>query len=286
MVSVLITGTSKGIGYDSALVLARAGYDVVATMRNPDASDLAEISERESLAMKVVALDVNDAGSVKSVFDEYADSIDVLVNNAGILSLDAIEDESMDNFEAVMQTNYLGAVRCCKAVLPTMRTKGAGCIINVTSIAGKIPTFSEAAYSASKAALESFSEVLAQETVSFGLRVYILEPGIISTPMATTELPAPKSSSVYSAGRRMAALFENAATMPAPASIVADKIQYLIESNDRVLRHPVGPDALPFLGWRLTSSEEEFRDNVGVSSDAEFKIRLLRNTMIDLDPFL
>lgn len=286
MVSVLITGTSKGIGYDSALVLARAGHDVVATMRNPAASDLAEIAERESLTMRVVSMDVDDAASVESVFQEYADTVDVLVNNAGILSLEAIEDESMDNFEALMQTNYLGAVRCCKAVLPAMRTKEAGCIINVTSIAGKIPIFAEAAYGASKAALESFSEVLAQEVLSFGVRVYIVEPGIISTPMATSELPAFKADSVYSAGRRMTALYQNAAQMPAPASIVAEKIQYLIESEEDVLRHPVGPDALPFLGWRLTSSDETFRDNVGVSSDAEFKSRLLRNTMIDLGEFL
>ena len=84
----------------------------------------------------------------------------------------------------------------------------------------------------------------------------------------------------------MAAIMKNAEQMPAPATIVAEKIKYLIESDDDVLRHPVGPDALPFLGWRLTTSDEEFRDTLGAETDEEFKRRLLRDTMIDLSPHL
>ncbi len=93
MAQVLITGTSKGIGYDTAIVLARAGHAVIATMRNPDSSDLAEKAQDESLNVRVVPMDVDDLASVMSVFNELAPTLDVLVNNAGILSVNAIEDE-------------------------------------------------------------------------------------------------------------------------------------------------------------------------------------------------
>lgn len=286
MAHILITGTSKGIGYDTAIELARAGHDVIATMRNPEASDLGEKVESESLTVSIVPMDVDDETSVTSVFQQYGPSLDVLVNNAGILSLNAIEDEDLETFEAVMNTNFFGSVRCTKAVLPFMREKRDGCIINTTSIAGIIALSPEAAYCASKAALESFTEILAQEMKRFNVKVHILEPGIISTPMATTNLPKSNSESLYPGGRRMAAIMKNAEQMPAPATIVAEKIKYLIESDDDVLRHPVGPDALPFLGWRLTTSDEEFRDTLGADTDEEFKRRLLRDTMIDLSPYL
>src|SRR5208282_4692179 len=138
MAKVLITGTSKGIGYHTTLLLARAGHEVVATMRNSGASDLAKVAAAAKLPVTILPLDVDDDGSVAQVFAKVGDSIDVLVNNAGILSLNAVEDESLEEFQRVMQTNYFGAVRCVKQVLPVMRMRGSGCIINVTSVAGRI----------------------------------------------------------------------------------------------------------------------------------------------------
>ena len=116
MAKVLITGTSKGIGYQTALQLARSGYDVIATMRNPGGSDLATVAEGESLPVTVRQLDVDDDQSVNEVFAEFGD-IDILVNNAGILSCETVEDEALEKFRAVMETNFFGAVKCCKAVV-------------------------------------------------------------------------------------------------------------------------------------------------------------------------
>ncbi|MBW2535365.1 MAG: SDR family NAD(P)-dependent oxidoreductase, partial [Deltaproteobacteria bacterium] len=185
MARVLITGTSKGIGYDTAVLLARNGHDVLATMRNPGASDLADVAKADSLPLSVLPLDVDDDESVASLFDGIG-PIDVLVNNAGILSINAVEDEPFEQYERVMQTNYFGAVRCVKRVLPEMRQRGSGCIVNITSIAGRIAYFASSAYAASKYALEAFTECLAQETRGFGIRVALVEPGIIDTPMATS----------------------------------------------------------------------------------------------------
>src|SRR6185369_12362157 len=134
--------------------------------------------------------------SVAAVFGKMGDSIDVLVNNAGIYSINAIEDESLEQFRNVMETNYFGAVRCIKQVLPAMRQRGSGCIINVTSIAGRIALGASSAYAASKFALEGFTESLAQEVRGHGIKVALVEPGIIDTAMATTHLPQYDKSTI------------------------------------------------------------------------------------------
>ena len=105
MAKVLITGTSKGIGYHTTLLLARAGHEVVATMRNPGASDLQKVATEAKLPVTVLALDVDDDASVVEVFRKMGDSIDVLVNNAGIYSINAVEDENLDQFRRLMETN-------------------------------------------------------------------------------------------------------------------------------------------------------------------------------------
>ncbi len=285
MTSVLITGTSKGIGYDAALQLARAGYDVIATMRNPDGSDLGASAEAGSLPVTIRQLDVDDDLSVAEVFSEFGD-IDILVNNAGILSCEAIEDESLEKFRAVMETNFFGAVKCCKAVVPAMRKRGSGCIINITSVAGLAAFAPDAAYSASKFALEAFTEILAQEVNAFGVRVALVEPGIITTPMTTTALPAYRSDTIYPQGRRIHAFFKNAAKEEAPPNLVSNKIQYIIESGTKRLRHPVGPDSLIFLGWRAASTDEHLIDVFGSADDSDFIEKIDRDLGVDLSEFL
>ena len=146
MAKILITGTSKGIGYDATLLLARAGHEVVATMRNPGASDLEKVATESKLPVTVLRMDVDDDASVAEVFGQVGDSIDALVNNAGIYSINAVEDESTEQFRRVMETNYFGAVRCIKEVLPAMRKRGSGCIVNVTSIAGRVAFYATSAY--------------------------------------------------------------------------------------------------------------------------------------------
>lgn len=282
MSRILVTGCSRGIGYDTALLLARSGHEVVATLRNPGACDLAKIAAEERLPLTLEALDVVDDASVAAVFGKHADSLDALVNNAGIYSINAVEDESIERFQQVMQTNFFGAVRCVKQVLPGMRKRRSGCIVNVTSIAGRVAFFGQAAYTASKFALESFSESLAQEVAGHGIRVALVEPGIIDTAMATTSLPQYSPDTIYPHGRRVHAFFRNPDKPEAPADLVSRKIREVIESDDARLRHPVGPDMLPLLGWRLSISDERWIRIGSLASDADYNRAVLADAGVDL----
>lgn len=282
MSKVLITGTSKGIGYETTLLMARAGHEVVATMRNPSACDLEKVATEEGLPVTVRPMDVDDDASVAAVFGEVGQSIDVLVNNAGIYSINAVEDESLDQFRSVMETNYLGAVRCVKQVLPAMRRKGSGCIVNITSIAGRIAFGATSAYNASKFALEAFTECLAQEVKGHGIRVALVEPGIIDTAMATTNLPQYDEKTIYPHGRRIHAFFTNPEKGEASPALVGKMIRYVVESNDSRLRFPVGPDAHPFLGWRSAVSDEDWVGMGGLEHDEDYFQRVFIDTGVDL----
>jgi NAD(P)-dependent dehydrogenase (short-subunit alcohol dehydrogenase family) len=259
--TVLITGTSKGIGYSTALTLARAGHTIYATLRNPDrAKELAAEFKQQSLPIHVSVMDVDSDDSVSTAIAaivQAAGNIDVLVNNAGIERNGATEDLSMNDFHDLMETNYFGAIRCIKALLPHMRTRRSGCIINVTSVAGRVSTSPLGAYAASKFALEALSESLAQEVKSFNVRVAIVEPGIIDTPMAR-EIELPLPASVYPQQRRMAAYFAAALQTPRSPLLVAEKIQSIIESGTWQLRHPVGPGAQELLDMRRATSDEDY----------------------------
>ena len=282
MAKILITGTSKGIGYDAALLLARAGHEVVASMRNPGAYDLEKVAREAKLPVTVLPLDVDDDASVAALFKKLGDSIEVLINNAGIYSINAVEDESLDQFRRVMETNYFGAVRCVKQVLPAMRKRGSGCIINVASIAGRVAFSATSAYAASKFALEAFTESLAQEVAAHGIKVALVEPGIIDSPMATTNLPQYNVNTIYPHGRRISAFFTNPAKPVASPTLVGEMMRYVIESDDPRLRFPVGPDALPFLGWRVSVSDEDWVGLGGLERDADYCERVFLDTGVDL----
>src|SRR5690554_607121 len=262
MKTVLITGTSKGIGLETALAFGRAGYKVFATMRNPDkADDLKKIIKKESLDVRIIKMDVDSDQSVQQCMNRLlyeCKHIDVLVNNAGIERHGSIEEMSMDDFQSVMNTNYLGVLRCTKALLPQMRKNKKGCIINIASVSGHIANSPLGAYAASKFALEVTSEALAQEMKPFNVKVAIVEPGIINTQMAADISVDEKS--LYPHSKRLAGLFSASLQTPTPPTLVADKILEISESNSWKLRHPVGPDAEPFIAWRASMSDEEWVD--------------------------
>lgn len=274
MITVLITGTSKGIGLATALAFGRAGYKVAATMRNPKgAPALDDIAQDENLPITIYRMDVDSDTSVKEAVERITEEmgrIDVLVNNAGIERGGTVEECSLDNFRAVMETNYFGALRCIQAVLPQMTQRKTGCIINVTSVAGRIASPAMAAYSASKFALESLSEILAQEVKSAGVHVAIVEPGIIDTEMPKRISLSPVPSK-YSYEERLSALFTASLKNHVPASIVANKILEIAESGTWELRHPVGPDALPFIGWRQSMSDEAWVDLAALDDDSWYE---------------
>jgi len=273
MKTVLITGTSKGIGLETALTFGRAGYKVFATMRNPDATlDLKQTIKTEALDITISKMDVDSDASVKQCMDailEKHGTLDVLVNNAGIERHGSVEEMPIADFEAVMNTNYLGVLRCTKAILPQMRQHKKGCIINVASVAGHISNSPLGAYAASKFALEAISEALAQEVKPFNIKVAIIEPGIINTEMATDI--SVDDTSIYPHSKRQAGLFAASLKNPTPPTLVADKILEVAENNNWILRHPVGPDAEPFIAWRAAMTDEQWVDWNAASDDDWYK---------------
>lgn len=271
MASVLITGTSSGIGLATALVFGRAGHRVFATMRQPGrAPDLARIAAAEKLPITISAMDVDSDVSVKEGIGRILKEngpLDVLINNAGTERTGSVEELALSEFRAVMETNYFGAVRCIKEVLPTMRQRRSGCIINMSSVAGQIATSPLSAYTASKFALESLSESLAQEMKPFNVRVAIVQPGITDTPMSR-RIETPPTHSSYPQQRRFAAMFTASLKEPIPPSVVAEKVLEIVDSGTWQLRHPAGPGAAPFLEWRHAMSDEEWVNWGALDDDA------------------
>jgi NAD(P)-dependent dehydrogenase (short-subunit alcohol dehydrogenase family) len=171
MKTVLITGCSSGFGLDTATFFLRQGWQVVATMRTPS-DDVLPASER----LRVIALDVTDAQSIRLAL-EAAGPIDVLVNNAGIGVLGALEGLAMDTVRQVFETNTFGTMAMTRAILPQFRQRRAGVIVNVTSSVTLKSLPLLAVYTASKAAVNAFSECLALELEEFDVRVRVVLPG-------------------------------------------------------------------------------------------------------------
>ena len=272
MKTVLITGTSKGIGLETALTFGRAGYKVFATMRSPDSAiDFKQKIKTEDLDITISKMDVDSDASVKQCMDAIIqkEGIDILINNAGIERHGSVEEMPIEDFQAVMNTNYLGVLRCTKAVLPQMRQNKKGCIINVASVAGHISNSPLGAYAASKFALEAISEALAQEVKPFNVKVAIIEPGIINTEMAADI--SVDDTSIYPHSKRQAGLFAASLKNPTPPALVAEKILEVAENNNWILRHPVGPDAEPFIAWRASMTDEQWVDWNAASDDDWYK---------------
>ena len=288
MSNVLVTGTSTGIGFATALELGRAGHTVYATMRNPRRSpQLGETITKENLPVKIMVMDVDSDSSVADTVASIraqGGQVDVLVNNAGVGMFGAVEELPLDAFRAIMETNYFGALRCIKAVLAEMRERGSGCIINVSSVSGRAANSPLAAYTASKHALEAMSEALAQEAKPFNIRVAIVEPGIIDTPMAR-RAEVPLDGTKYRQVRRYAGLFRASFEGKAPRSpsLVAEAIRGIIESGTWQLRHPVGPGAAELIARRQNMTDEEIVD-IGALDDDAWYARMQKDFGLDARP--
>ena len=183
----LVTGSSSGIGFETALHLARNGYKTYASMRNLEKSeDITQVATREKLPVEVVQLDVDEDSSVKQAVDKIVATedqrIDVLVNNAGYGLFGALEDLSIAEMKAQFETNFFGVVRVTQQVIPIMRAQhnnSGGIIVNVGSINGRIAFPVLSAYSATKFAIEGLSESIAYELEPFGIKMISIEPGPI-----------------------------------------------------------------------------------------------------------
>jgi len=193
----IVTGSSAGIGYETALLLARNGFLTYATMRNPNKSEnIKSVATKESLPIHIKQLDVTDDGSVEdavqAIFSE-AGRIDVLVNNAGYVLTGAFEDLAIDEIKSQFETNVFGLIRTTQAVLPIMRKQKSGTIVNISSAAGRFGFPGQSAYISTKFAVEGLIESISYELEPFGIRIVLVEPGVIRTNILNAMVVAKKS---------------------------------------------------------------------------------------------
>ena len=196
MKNVIITGSSNGFGLKAAKDFDDKGHQVFATMRNPDGKNEAAKAELEghSVHIKVVDMDVTkDASVTEAMYHILAEAgkIDILINNAGIMYLGITEAFSVEQAKFQMETNYYGAIRVMQAVLPAMRKAGTGLIINTSSLVGRISPPFFGTYTATKHALEGYSQALRYEVSPFGVDILLVEPGPFGTGLlASGQVPA------------------------------------------------------------------------------------------------
>ncbi|MFT7221003.1 MAG: NAD(P)-dependent dehydrogenase (short-subunit alcohol dehydrogenase family) [Candidatus Azotimanducaceae bacterium] len=284
----VVTGTSTGIGLTTSLFLAKKGYKVFAGMRNTAKADaLKTAAAADDLPIEIVQLDVCDAASVKSAFAEITKTgpVDVLINNAGIGGSGPLELTPEDEHRQMFETNYFGALACIQAVLPEMRERKTGCIVNITSAVGLLATPNQIAYSASKWALECLGEALAHEVYRFGVRVVNVEPGVIMTNIfenSAEQSHYDKASPYQPIMRRNGKIFAAGFKRAVPADVVAEKIYEAITTDDYKLRWPVGPDAEGMMDARNKLSSEEWISMGDDLTDEEYNERFKANFGVDL----
>lgn len=247
---VLLTGASSGIGYDVAPLLVRYGYTVYGAARRVE-----KIEELASEGVKALSLDVTDEASMEAAVQQIIDAegrIDVLINNAGYGSYGAIEDVPIDEARRQFEVNLFGLARLTQLVLPHMRARGSGRILNISSMAGRITSPLGAWYHATKYALEAFSDALRMEVEEFGIDVVIIEPGGIKTPwglITADHLEESSRNGVYAAqAQRVAAnmrkLYSPSSNLSEP-KVISNAILRALEARRPKTRYLVGFGAKP-----------------------------------------
>ena len=272
MAVVLVTGSSSGIGLATALHFAHLGHEVYAGVRTPSAATALSAAAERERGLQVVRLDVDDDAAVTRAVGEVLDRtrrIDVLVNNAGIGGGGPIADVPVDFAKAMFETNYFGAIRMTRAVLPAMREQRSGAIVNVSSVWGRVAVAGHGHYCAAKHALEAASEALAQEVFAFGIRVAIVEPGVVTTPIFTKARRFADAASPYAVHVRRLLLLYQLATANQPAD-VARVIYEAVTTERPVVRYPVGADAERVITGRQRVSDEDYAATGREMTEEEF----------------
>lgn len=266
--TTIVTGSSTGNGFETSLMLARNGFYTYATMRNLDKSKtITDIARKDGLPLEVLQLDVTDDKSVKDAIDTILGKrgrIDVVVNNAGYDVFGAVEDLSVEELKAQFETNFFGAIRVMKAVLPTMRKQRRGTIVNVSSVGGLVGIPLNSAYISSKFALEGFSESMQYELEEFGIKVILIEPGVVKTNFFENSKAAKNTASSNSPYAELAKkvsegfkpMLENNSSSPIQ---VAEVILKAITSEKANTRYLVGNDAAAIVDKKRSSSDIELQ---------------------------
>lgn len=261
----VVTGANSGIGRATALHLAEHGYTVFGTVRSVDrAGKLLAAAAERGLDVELVELDIADDTAVERGFAEILDRagrIDHLVNNAGVGGNGVVEETPAERFVEVMNVDLCGATRCAQAVLPQMRERGSGTIVNVTSVVGRIGAIAQAPYVAAKWALEGVSEQLAIEVAPFGVRVAIVEPGITKSSIFGKNIDTPNATGAYDAQyERMLQMYAAGRVHAADAVEVAAVVRRAIETDDPKLRYQAGWGGPEIVAGRAVLSDEDWVD--------------------------
>lgn len=259
--TVLITGTSSGIGKSTALHFSTQGWNVVATMRKPSCDAGDELSKLDNVL--VVALDVTKentiTAAVKAAVDRFG-SIDVLINNAGYGLAGPMEFATAEQLEQQYQTNLLGPIRCMQAVLPVMRTAKSGVIVNISSVGGRVALPLNSLYHGTKFGLEGMSEAAALELAPLGIRVRIVEPGGVKTDFATRSLVIAQSDTIRDYDKMFAnaiAAFTAITQHASDPHVIAKVIFEAATDDSDKIRYAAGEDAKLMLKERYEMTDEE-----------------------------
>ncbi|TSA16295.1 MAG: SDR family oxidoreductase [Nitrosopumilales archaeon] len=263
----IVTGSSSGIGFETALDLAREGYFTYATMRNTKKGDaIKEIAKKENLKLETLELDVDKEDSVKNAINKIVKEkgrIDILVNNAGYGLFGCLEDISMEELKAQFETNFFGVVRVSQAVIPVMRKQKSGIILNISSVAGRIGFPVSPGYISSKFAIEGLSESMRYELSPFGINTIIIEPGVIKTNFMSSTKRSLKPDSAYKdITNKVIMGITMMSEMGTPAKEVATTIIKAIKSENPLPRYTVGNDAVMFLEAKKNKTDLEFENYI------------------------
>ncbi len=274
----VVTGSNSGIGRSAAVDLAAKGWTVYGTMRSLDkGTKLAAMADEAGVTVHPVICDVADTESVNRAMAEVLDDagqIDVLVNNAGIGGNGVVEETPIETYNDVFNVNVTGIVRCVQAVLPQMRSRGSGTIVNVSSVAGRVAAIAQSSYVTSKWAVEGLSEGLAQELAPFGIRVVIIEPGVVKTAIMAKNAGAPNESGAYDTpNRRMLGFYMAGLHNPGQPSEVADVIYEAVTTDEYRLRWSCGWGGPQICANRPNVSDEDWVAMGAIADDAEYAQR-------------
>lgn len=283
----MITGANSGIGRGAAVDLAGKGWTVYGSMRSLDkGAKLADMAAAAGVVVHPVICDVTDTDSVNRAVAEVTEAsggIDVMVNNAGIGGNGVLEETPLSLYQDVMDVNVYGIIRCTQAVLPQMRERGSGCIINISSIAGLFAAVAQSPYVASKWAVEGLTEGLAQEVAHLGIRVAMIEPGIVRTAIMAKNTEAPNESGAYDAAyRRLFAFYAKGLATPGHPSEVSEVIYEAATSDDPKLRYTCGWGGAELSANRPKVSDEEWVALGAIEDDDEYASRFSELFQLDI----
>jgi NAD(P)-dependent dehydrogenase (short-subunit alcohol dehydrogenase family) len=285
----VVTGANSGIGRATAVHLATRGHQVYGTVRSRDrAAKLEAMAAERGVEVRLVELDIADDESVRRGFEQLlagAGHVDVLVNNAGVGANGVTEETSPARYLDVMNVNLCGAVRCIQAVLPQMRERHSGAIVNVTSIAGRVAALAQSPYVASKWALEGLSEGLAQEVAPFGIRVVIVEPGVTKSAIFAKTVDAPNATGAYEDhNRRMFQMYATGLAHATDPFEVAEVIHHAVTTDRPQLRYRTSWGCDELSAGRESMSDADWVALGAAPSDDAYYTRFEQLFGLDIRP--